>query len=120
MKIGNIGNKLDLQFRQGSTFGPYQLTLKNSDGTLVDLTSCVLSGNIRKNATLAPISTSLVFSITDPISGIVSMSIPKENTALLKGNSDFNTEYAYDIVIQFADGHIEPLFYGDVYVKNLI
>lgn len=120
MKIGNIGNKLDLQFRHGATFGPYQITLKNQDATSVNLTGCLFSGNISKTNSVFTDVVPISFSIIDPIAGIISMSITKENTSLLKGNPDVTPEFIYDTIITFADGHVEPLFYGDVYVKSSV
>lgn len=120
MKIGNIGNKLDLQFRQGTTFGPYQLTLKNQDATPVDLTGCSIAGTVSKTHSVFPLTVDILFVVTDAVNGVVAMSITKENTALLKGNPDSNPEYVYDTTLTFSDGTAEPLFYGEVYVKNSV
>lgn len=48
--LGYIGEKLDLLVKQGSTLGPFKVTLLNADQTPVNLTGCTIRGHVRKKA----------------------------------------------------------------------
>lgn len=112
--IGTIGNKLDLLFRQGSSFGPYQITIKNAAGLPINLTGYTFSAKIKKSYSTA---TTLADIIVTPVNlelGIISISMPSLVTQNIKGNPDKNADYIWDMEYTDTNGLVEPLFYGKV------
>lgn len=83
-QIGSIGERLDIVLRQGSTLGPFIVTLTNPNGTPVDLTGATISGQVRKNATDtgSPIATFDIVYI-NRVAGQFSFGMAKSATTLI-------------------------------------
>lgn len=116
--IGSYGAQLDLKIKQGSTFAP-SLGLKNPDGTPVDLTNCMLRGQIRKKALDVSIVVALTFEILDAAAGSARMSLTDEQTAAITAGETTTTgasKYVYDVEMEDSQGAVRPLLYGAVTV----
>lgn len=112
--IGTIGSELNLKFRQGATFGPYNLTIKDAAGLPVNLTNTTFTGKVKKSYTSSEILAQIVFTPVDLINGQVSISIPSTVTANIKGNPNGNADYIWDAEMTDINNQVEPLFYGTV------
>ena len=69
MKISNLCTRVDLELVQGATFGPVKHTLKNPDGTPVDLAGATLRGQVRRKASDPVVAASFVFTNAAPATG---------------------------------------------------
>lgn len=119
--IGSIGERLDLVIKQGSTFGPMSNTLTNPDGSAVDLTACVVRGQIRRKALDASIVASFVCTITDADEGQYEFGLTDEVTAAITAGelpSVPASKYVYDMELEDSVGRVIPLLYGNVTVMR--
>lgn len=117
--IGSKGEELNLLIRQGGTFGPFKLTLKNPDGSPVLLTDATFRGQIRKTFDSLTVDANFVFNVTDPLMGKVEFEIDAEQTAAIMAGFDENadeSQYVYDIEYLNEENRVLPLFYGKVKV----
>ena len=118
--IGFYGERLDLRIRQGATFGPVLATMMNPDRvTPVDLTGCVIRGQIRRKALDATVIATLECSITDAINGQYQFGLSETITvALAAGDTpeDPKSQYVWDLEMVDAAGRILPLYFGKVSV----
>lgn len=112
--IGTIGNKLDLLFRQGSTFGPYEITIKDNNQSPINLTGYTFNAAIKKSYSASTSIASIVVSPVDLINGKISINIPANITATIKGNPDKEPQYIWDMEYINTNGSVEPLLYGSV------
>jgi hypothetical protein len=117
--IGTKGANLDLLVRQGSTFGPNEITIKDSQGVSKDITGAVIRGQVRKTPS-AGVSATIVSTVTSAIQGKFVWSIPATQTTLLVADANSETaaasQYVWDMEIEYPDGTIYPLLYGNVNV----
>lgn len=120
-QIGTKGGNLDLLIRQGATQGPYYMTVKKADGTALDITSGVVSAQIRKTAD-GPTLSGVTFTstITDGANGKFTWEIPATSTALLTASpideEQPESQYVWDMEIALTGGRVIPLLYGIVKV----
>lgn len=117
--LGKIGTQIDLLIKQGSTFGPMVATLKNPDGSAVNLTSCLIRGQIRKKALDTVLVTSFVVAITNETGGVFEFSLTDEVTAVIVADEIMQkpgSKYVWDMELEDALGRVIPLYYGDVTV----
>lgn len=115
--ISQVGDRLDLVVRQGSTLGPLTFTMHNPDDTPVDLTGCTISASVRKtaNAYGAPAATPVMTIDADPTLGKFVMTIDDEITAAIPAGefvSSPESEYYWDAEMQDSAGRVLPLYYG--------
>lgn len=109
--LGDLGDVVEFQIRQGSTFGPHACEQLNPDGTPVDLTGCTIRGQMRRNPGAAnPIA--FTCEITDPTAGLWTFELSAEETAALE-----QTKYIYDLELEDVTGRVLPLFHGEVIVE---
>lgn len=108
--LGDFGDQLDLQIKQGSTFGPHQGVISNPDDTPVDLTGCELRAQLRRNPGDSSVVTFDV-EITDPAEGEFTFELTKEQTATLSP-----PKYQWDMELEDAAGRVTPICFGDVLV----
>lgn len=116
-QVGFRGERLDLLVRQGSTLGPHVVTLTNPDNTPVNLTGCIIQGQVRKNAldTGAPVAT-FVINYIDLLLGKFSFEIPHTVTALIPAGEfqkDDESQYQWDMELLDSQNRIIPLYYGN-------
>lgn len=119
--LGTKGAELDLLIRQGATFGPNNSSLKNPDGSPINLTGASLRLQIRKtpNSTLSPGAVGTA-EITDAAQGLFTWGFSAEQTALLpadaRGETEPDSQYVWDMELEDSQGRIIPLVYGKVLV----
>ena len=122
MAIGKIGEKLDLNIRQGATFGPVIATMRLVDGTPYDLTGATIRGQLRKSRTAAE-KIDLDCIITAPLLGEYTFGLTDEVTATMTaGDSpgDDESKYLWDLELSHPDGTVTALYYGTVKVLRRI
>ena len=118
-KIGWLGEPLDLEIRQGATFGPHNAAMVNPDNSPVDLTGCVIRGQIRRTALTTTVTASLSCTITDPAGGLYTLSMTDEVTAAIPAGesiTDPKSKYVWDLELEDSQGRVIPLYYGNVSV----
>lgn len=117
--LGKIGTQVDLLIKQGSTFGPMVATLTNPDLTPVNLTACIIRGQIRKKALDATIVASFVVAITNETGGVFEFGLTDEVTAIITADEIMQkpgSKYVWDMELEDSLGRVIPLYYGDVTV----
>jgi|GEM_PF-1276835 len=130
-KIGYLGERLDLEIRQGATFGPHAaqmfglIDLNNPThvlqgyGNPINLTSCTIRGKIRKTALSATVTCSLVVTITDALLGKYEFSLTDAITAAIVAGerlTDNASKYVWDLELVDSTGKVFPLYYGNVII----
>lgn len=112
--LGYFGEKQDLQIRQGATFGPFTVIIKNPDGTPVDISQIEIRGHVRKN----PFDSAFYpFSVvkTDAAQGMFEFSLSSEVTASMPAGGTPDSpmsQYVYDIELDSGLGQVTPLLFG--------
>jgi hypothetical protein len=117
--IGSFGKQLDLNIRQGATFGPVTLTLKNPDNSAVNLTGSTVRGQIRKRALDTDVVCAFGVTITDATGGVCTLNLTKEVTAAIQtaeNPASPDSRYVYDVELLDSAGRVLPLLYGAVTV----
>lgn len=117
--IGDIGNKLDLVIKQGSTFGPFKVTLVNPDDTPVNLTGSTVNGQIRRSALDDSVAATLTAQITSATEGEFQFGLTSTETAQMvagERKEDLASLYVWDMTLVDSEGRVIPLYYGDVRV----
>lgn len=117
--IGYKGEELNLLVRQGATFGPVTGTLTGAGATPVNLTGCIIRGQVRRTAASVGVSAPLTVTLTDPTNGVFTYEITAADTTLLSaGNSetDADSQYVWDMEMVDTSGRILPLTWGAVAV----
>ena len=112
--LGTIGNELNILFRAGTTWGSYQLTIKNKDGTPVNLTGYTFSARIKRTISSADIVASITVDPIDLPNGIVALLIPATTTSTIQPSG--SSPYVWDMEMTDPLGFVEPLFFGEVEV----
>jgi hypothetical protein len=119
-----LQNKYNLEFFQGSTF-TLNLTIKNSDGRLKDLTGASARMQIRPSYNSSTITESITTSngeITiNTSSSSINLVLSANRTANISVNlSDSSipprSKYVYDFELQEADQTVSKILYGEVTV----
>lgn len=103
--ISNLGEKLDLRMRQGSTWGPFRVTLTNPDETPIDLTGATV--RVLMECEQAP---SMSVGITDAITGEFEFGLDAEVTADVPATG--SPMYPWYIELEDSTGRVLPLTYG--------
>jgi hypothetical protein len=109
--LGDLGDVVELQIRQGSTFGPHHGVLANPDDTPMNLAGCTIRGQLRRNPGAGdPVA--FTCTITDPDEGEFTIELSDEATSELQP-----PKYVYDFELEDATGRVLPLFHGEVVVE---
>ncbi len=116
-QIGSIGDRLDIVLRQGSTLGPFLVTLTDKLGVPIDLTGGTIRAQVRKNA-LDIGSPVAVFTITyvDRVLGKFTFGIPREETVTIPAGEyqkDEASQYKWDMEFLDSTNRSIPLYYGN-------
>ena len=115
--LGLIGTKQDIQFRQGSTCGPFEITFKNTDQTAINLTGCQFKAVIRSTLSQGYLLATFTTEPIDLVNGIIKISIPPSVTSTIPGGPiDSPAEYFWDMEYTNTSNIVIPMFYGTVYV----
>ena len=116
-QIGSIGERLDIILRQGSTLGPFIVTLTDSNGTPIDLTGATITGQVRKNAldTGSPVATFDIVYI-NRVAGQFSFGMAKATTVAIPAGEyqqDEASQYKWDMELTDSLTRCIPLYYGN-------
>jgi hypothetical protein len=117
-------NKYNIEFFQGSTFS-LNLTVKNANGSLKDLTAHSARMQIRPNYNSSAVTESLSTTngeiIIDSSNSVISLELSATRTAniavdLGSGASPPRTKYVYDLELSDPQSKVTKLLFGDVIV----
>lgn len=118
--IGNVGARQDLQIRQGATLGPLRVTAKDrTTGTPLDLTGCLVRGQIRKTAASPTVIAQFAITIVDALAGRFDVDMDEATTAAIPAGADMTRPescYVYDIELRDSLNRVIPLLWGNVNV----
>lgn len=117
--IGDVGDRLDLNVRRGSSFGPIEVELQNSDGTEVDITGCTFQSFIGRRELNSPKLMEMTVNIISLKPAKFTMELSDELTSTLAcGNyhKDPNSLYKWGFEMIDSLGRTLPLFYGQISV----
>lgn len=116
MTIEQVGERLDLTVRQGSTLGPFLHELTYNDGTPFDLTGCIVRGQVRKTALSTEVIANFVITMApDLTEGWYTFEIPATVTETIVAGASANapeSSYVWDSEMQLPGGRVVPLYYG--------
>lgn len=110
--IGGRGDKLDLNFRQGATFGPVSVHIP------ANLSGCEVRASIRKSYN-ASTAFAVDCQIVDAEGGKFTLGVAAAVTASMPCGpkpNDPSSIYVWDLEIEFTNGTVLPIFYGAVKV----
>lgn len=116
--IGYLGEELNFLVKQGCTFGPFVMTVKNPDNSPVDLSQIEIRGQFKKTISDAP-GVSFFVNKTSPTMGVFEFYLTADQTEQIAcGNSinDLASQYFYDFEMDSGLGQITPLIYGIIRV----
>ena len=114
--LGYIGEKFDLLIKQGSTLGPFSITLSNPDNTPVNLTGAAVRAHLRKRALDSDKVADLQVAMVDAAAGKFQFGMSDEATANIPAGEtlkDAASIYVWDMKLEDASGRVLPLYYGD-------
>ena len=116
--IGTRGEKLDITFRQGATFGPIPVRMTSPGGVPIDLSGATVRAVMRKSYTSAA-SFALACSVVDAADGRFQFGAADEVTASMtcgSSPSEPASIYVWDLEVEYPGGRVDPIFYGVVKV----
>lgn len=114
-QLGDIGARLPLLIREGTTFGPVTITLRQPAQQPVDLTGAEVRGGIRRRQSDTTVLVSFQTRITKPTLGEFAFGLSSAETRLLAVDRSYNPlKLVYDLELVDAAGNVRPILYGDV------
>lgn len=123
IKWGELGERRDLEIKQGGTFGPINVTLRDEETQVpLDLTGCQFKGQIRKKSTTAVAAEMRITEVDLPNGNFEFYLTDEDTTAIPAGETiDAATSlYTWDFYFEDSLGAKHPLFYGDVSVFRAV
>jgi hypothetical protein len=97
----------ELTIDQGSTFN-YEINLKQQDGTSLNLTNCVFTGQIRKSYYSRKQTANLTINVIDSANGKINLTLTAANTATIAAG-----RYLYDVkMANTANGVVSRIYEG--------
>jgi len=120
LKLGSIGERIDIDLRAGSTLGPFDVALADETGAAINLTGCTFDGAVSKRDAGATSDVALTVAIVSAPAGTLRFSLASASTGAFDGaSSDFfsaRADYAWALFWTDSAGTRQPLFYGAVNV----
>lgn len=116
--IGSRGDKLDLTFRQGATFGPVPVRMVAPSGLPIDLSGASVRAAMRKSYA-SPTAYQFACLIVNAADGRFTFGMADDLTADIPCGptpNDPASQYVWDLEVEFSDGTVMPVFYGMVKV----
>jgi len=104
------GQRLDILIRKGVDTGSITFSIKNDDGTLVNLGDFTATGAIYRNADKLKM---VDWSISTPDEYHFSVNLTHEQLAELSTSSEDYPQYFHEINLINGAGLITPFVYGD-------
>lgn len=123
--LKQLGSRLDIEVRQGSTLGPYRNTLlrqidENTQQPF-DLTGCEVRAYVRKNLTdEEEVARFWIQIAADPTQGYFDFGLAASVTAALTVGPTIGSPesvYLWDCEVELADGRVVPLNYGALRIQ---
>lgn len=123
--LRQLGSRLDIEVRQGSTLGPYRNTLlRQIDETTqepFDLTGCKVRAYVRKNLTdVEEVARFWIQIAADPMLGYFDFGLAASVTAELTASGSLaspESTYLWDCEVELPDGRVIPLNYGALRIQ---
>lgn len=118
--IDGGGARLDLLVQRGTDMPSIDMAFTNNDGTPVDFTGCTI---IASATTLSdePESLNLEAMFVDASAGTLAVDLASEEIAKMETNSSTTSRPrvsgAWTMAVQYADGRVEAVFYGEISVR---
>jgi hypothetical protein len=114
-----VDGVIDLAGKQGTTWGPLTIALIIG-GSPADLTGYSVRGQMRKQYNSARAETGLIFAITDPTGGVVSMSMSDVDSAAISCGAtakDSASAYVWDMEIyKDSPKEVSRFFGGRIFI----
>ena len=104
---GYIGEQLDLECRQGTTFSWDINPINGPDSLPLDLTGYTLRGKIKKKYSDPAATMTFVASFPAPSTGHGRLTLSASTTAVPDAG-----RYVYDVELEDGAGTVVPLYYG--------
>lgn len=119
LELGSLGEEMTLKIKQGSDFGPFPTTMKNPDGSAMNLTGMIFRGHIRKKASDTAIVATFTCTITNAAAGQWEFGLSAAVTTALTAGATINSgdsKYVWDMEYVDSSSKVRPLWYGTAYV----
>lgn len=114
--IGNKGEELDILIRQGATFGPIKTSIADDLGNPINIEGAIVRGQVRKTyKDLQKATAEFETVISDTETGTFTWSLSAAvTTNLVAGSTETapESQYVWDLEIEYIDGRVDPIFYG--------
>lgn len=104
---GYIGEQLDLECRQGTTFSWDINPINGPDSLPLDLTGYTLRGKIKKRYSDTVATMAFTASFPAPTTGHARLTLSASTTAVPAAG-----KYVYDVELEDGAGTVVPLYYG--------
>lgn len=121
--IGTFGERFDILFRQGASFGPVDAVMESAPGVPVNLTGCTITGEVRHAANASKVLATLTCVIGAPLLGQYSFKLTPAATAGVPAGpktTDDDSKHVWDLRMLDAAGNVIPLYYGVVTVQHSV
>jgi hypothetical protein len=117
-QIGDIGSRLDLVMRQGATFGPVKVQLRNPGSTPIDLTGCTVEGGVRRRVVDQQFMEAFNVQMIDARLGQFRFGLTNTQTeALVRNERSYErAQFFWELRLTDSQSNVRSLFYGDVLV----
>lgn len=114
-QIGDIGGRLDLLMREGTTFGPVFATMRGPAQQSINLTGAVVRGSVKRRVSdTAPLVT-FQAQVVNALGGRIEFGLSSAQTRLLAVDRRHNPlTLFWEMVYEDARGYVRPLLYGEV------
>ena len=110
--FGQSAGKLDLEVAQGATFS-LTLTIQDSTGTAINLTSYTGAAQIRRNYGDSSAVVAFTVTFTDRTNGIVTISLTSTQTAALTANQ----KCVWDMTLTDGSSTVSRILQGNVTIS---
>lgn len=117
--LGGYGARCDWRIRQGASYTK-DFTYRVKNGPPINLTGCTVRAKIRKTrSTTAAAVATFTCTLTNAVAGQFRIVITDEATAAIPcGDTEreAKSKYVWDCEIEFPDGSVKAILYGNVFV----
>lgn len=113
--VGEIGGRLDILVKVGTTVGPFQLKFQKPDGTYANFTGYTLRAKARTRTT-PTVSVAMVATLTDAGETVL-LSATKVESAKFETPASMSVPPKiadWDLEAEAADGTLTTLLYGEI------
>lgn len=120
--LGSIGKRVDILLRRGCTWGPFTATMRNADGSPVNLTGSTFNARIKRKASDAAVVAVIDMALlSDGADGRYVMGMSHTVTETLTTDPDLTkagARYVWDAEEITASGERIPRYWGVVTVQE--